>query len=242
MRRAAHPSPGALSKRRSSSPPCGLQRLESRLCLASDVPIPELSAEPVVDGGAADYDFVGIFRRNYLLDHSTLDSHDMLVTGPNGFSQEGSLAEVMPGGFTSWARYRIAAPGGSWDTSDNGIYTISLLPDAVFDVGGIAISPAALGTFVVNIPMGGDANRDNTVDFKDFEILRANFGKTQANWDAGDFNGDGVVSFADFQILEANFGKSQPPVVAGVSTPSGIVPVIQLRPRAPMTKVGRVRW
>jgi hypothetical protein len=113
----------------------------------------------------------------------------------------------------------------------------------VFDTSGRAIAAApALGTFTVLVPLAGDANRDGTVNFGDFEILRRNFGRTQASWDAGDFNGDGVVSFADFQILEANFGKSQPAVTPGAaSIPSGVTAVAA--PRAPvlMARVARAQ-
>ncbi len=62
------------------------------------------------------------------------------------------------------------------------------------------------------IALGGDANTDGVVTFKDYLILESNFGKSGVmGWAQGDFNGDGVVSFKDYLILEASFGKSTVP-------------------------------
>src|SRR3712207_8200091 len=35
--------------------------------------------------------------------------------------------------------YQMPAPGGSLDPSDNGVYTLSMTPDAVRDVTGVAV-------------------------------------------------------------------------------------------------------
>ena len=55
---------------------------------------------------------------------------------------------------------------------------------------------------------GGDANRDNTVNLADFNILASNFGSGTATWSQADFNGDGQVNLADFNVLASNFGMS----------------------------------
>jgi hypothetical protein len=196
--------------------------------------------DPVTLGGGTDYDFVVAFAGNHLLGHGSLDSNDILITGPNGFSQKASLLQVMPGGFTTWAQYRIAAPGGSWDVSDNGTYAVSILPDAIFDNSGNALQAGVLGTFNVNVPLPGDANRDGVVNSDDFQIVRANFGKNQMTWDTGDFNADGVVSFPDFQILEANFGKTLSPAPAAAEQSAQLVATRPRRP-APVAKPARTR-
>ena len=54
----------------------------------------------------------------------------------------------------------------------------------------------------------GDTNLDRQVDFADFLILAANFGRTDASWASADFDLDGTVSFADFLALSNNFGRS----------------------------------
>ena len=51
----------------------------------------------------------------------------------------------------------------------------------------------------------GDFNLDGSVDFSDFLVLCANFGKHDRNWSSGDANGDRSTSFEDFLLLAANF-------------------------------------
>jgi len=55
----------------------------------------------------------------------------------------------------------------------------------------------------------GDVNLDGAVDFADFLILSANFGKDSAAWEDGDVNLDSVVDFADFLVLASNFGQRE---------------------------------
>ena len=53
----------------------------------------------------------------------------------------------------------------------------------------------------------GDTNLDGAINFADFLILSANFGKeVDAVWADGDFDGDGKVAFTDFLIFSVNFG------------------------------------
>ena len=60
----------------------------------------------------------------------------------------------------------------------------------------------------------GDANLDGKVDFNDFNLLAANFGRTGTEWSTGDFNGDGVTNFADFNLLASNFSQNLTPAQA----------------------------
>lgn len=52
----------------------------------------------------------------------------------------------------------------------------------------------------------GDADMNGKVDFADFLILSANFGKSDKGWTAGNFDLDESVSFADFLLLSTAFG------------------------------------
>ncbi len=56
----------------------------------------------------------------------------------------------------------------------------------------------------------GDANLDGTVDFADFQILKANYGMFRQTWQTGDFNGDGRVDAADLELLRANLKNLTP--------------------------------
>lgn len=53
----------------------------------------------------------------------------------------------------------------------------------------------------------GDINLDGIVDFADFLILSANFGKQNRLPSQGDVDGNGAVDLADFLVLAANFGR-----------------------------------
>ena len=80
----------------------------------------------------------------------------------------------------------------------------------VFDLDGDGELSGAdvdflLSRFFATTP--GDANLDGTVDFADFLLLSAAFGKEEPlSWLDGDFNGDGSVAFADFLVLSTHFG------------------------------------
>ncbi len=83
---------------------------------------------------------------------STIDGNDILVTGPNGFSQ---LAELMSAdqsgdGSTCIATYRITAPDTTWTAADSGTYTAWMQPEQVSDIDGNYVASGVLGTFTVN--------------------------------------------------------------------------------------------
>lgn len=59
----------------------------------------------------------------------------------------------------------------------------------------------------MQIPIG-DVNADGTVDFSDFLVISANFGRGAAAWSHGDFDCDGKVGFSDFLRLSSNFGRT----------------------------------
>ena len=48
------------------------------------------------------------------------------------------------------AVYTVAAPGSAWIPADNGTYAVTLLPNQVFDVSGIA-APVVSSNFEVNV-------------------------------------------------------------------------------------------
>jgi hypothetical protein len=56
----------------------------------------------------------------------------------------------------------------------------------------------------------GDADHDRRVNLEDFNILAANFGRSDRDFTHGDFNYDGTVNLADFNILASRFGGTLP--------------------------------
>ena len=84
----------------------------------------------------------------------SLDSADVLVTGPNGYSNlvEFTGADLPLDGSPMTASYSIPAPGGAWDVTDNGTYVVTLLAGTVEDTLNNATALTALGSFSSAIP------------------------------------------------------------------------------------------
>jgi len=87
------------------------------------------------------------------LNSGTFDSSDITVTGPN-YSAIATFIGYTPSGNGSprTVTYRIPAPGGSWNLSDNGTYTVSQNANQVKDVAGNARASGSIGTFSASIP------------------------------------------------------------------------------------------
>ena len=84
---------------------------------------------------------------------NSFGSGDLRITGPNGYSSAASLIGVdsSSNGTPRTATYSISAPGGSWDSLDNGTYTITLNTNGVKDTTGVYAAGRTLGTFNVKI-------------------------------------------------------------------------------------------
>jgi hypothetical protein len=106
----------------------------------------------VTAGGGTFYEFTVTYKDNQAVSVSTLDGNDIRVTGPNGFSQLAQLVSVNAAtdGKVRTARYRITPPGGSWDSADDGVYTVSMQANQVSDPRGNFVAAGVLGTFNVN--------------------------------------------------------------------------------------------
>ena len=61
--------------------------------------------------------------------------------------------DVNSDGTPRTATYSISPPGGTWTAAADGIYTVSLLPNQVFNLTGAAAPAVTLGTFRVVTPM-----------------------------------------------------------------------------------------
>ncbi len=103
--------------------------------------------------GGNTYNFTVTYTDNTALNVSTLDSKDILVAGPDGKTQQATLVNFTPlgNGTPRSATYSFVPPGGTWDTADNGIYTVQLQPQQVSDTVGNFDVAGNLGTFTVNI-------------------------------------------------------------------------------------------
>ncbi|MEA2710136.1 MAG: lysozyme [Phycisphaerales bacterium] len=86
------------------------------------------------------------------VDFTSLDSSDVYVTGPNGYSQAATLIslDANANGSPRIATYRIAAPGGTWDMADNGTYTVNQNASQVRDVAGGYRAAGLIANFTAN--------------------------------------------------------------------------------------------
>ena len=113
-----------------------------------------------------------LFRVKYTddvaVDVSDIDDTDMRVIGPEGFDELATLVHVYGrgDGKSRRALYQIAAPGGTWDSADNGTYTIVMRTDQVSDTSDNFVAAGELGTFEVNVPEPPSEPGGNTTTAK----------------------------------------------------------------------------
>jgi len=116
------------------------------------------SASGVGAGEAGDtsYSFTVEYSDDSGIDVSTIGIADVTITGPGGALTVTSAvgdtgAQLTP----KTATYTVTPPGGDWDITDNGVYTISINASEVGDDDGTQLFVAAdpsLTTFNVNVP------------------------------------------------------------------------------------------
>jgi hypothetical protein len=78
----------------------------------------------------------------------SLGAGDIELRGPNGFSTIGSLLSRAPtqanGRWTYTVQYTLSAPGGTWNSADNGSYSVWVRSGQVFDSGGRLVPAVAI--------------------------------------------------------------------------------------------------
>jgi len=97
--------------------------------------------------------FTLTYQANRRLDRSSLSGKDILVTGPKGFRQFATVSSIAfrKNDKVATATYRIKAPGGLWDRSNNGVYRVALT-GTVNDISRNLVRRGNLGFFRVHIP------------------------------------------------------------------------------------------
>jgi Right handed beta helix region len=114
--------------------------------------LPVASAGPFADvttTGGTTYNIVVTYADNGAINATTIDNSDVRVIGPNGYNVLATLIGVdTPGnGSPRIATYQITAPGGNWDGSDAGIYSVSLEPNQVQDTSANSALAVTFGSF-----------------------------------------------------------------------------------------------
>jgi predicted alternative tryptophan synthase beta-subunit len=111
----------------------------------------------ITTGGGTTYNFTVRYSDNAAVDVSDCDGNDVRVYGPNSYSALASFVNLdnATDGTPRTATYQIAAPGGTWDSGDNGTYSVYMLSGAVSDTSENYVSPGQLGSFAVSIAQTG---------------------------------------------------------------------------------------
>jgi hypothetical protein len=166
-----------------------------RVLTLADTPDPILNSPTITltAGGVSDPDgdLVGVrFYRE-----STGD--EILETGPGGDTLLGTDTDPAGG-------YSVTAPASGLPPGYYFYYA------QAFDAAGIVGNFWA--TALNRVPLPGDANLDDKVDFNDLVVVAQNYNGTGKTYAQGDFNFDTKVDFADLVLLAQNYnGVIVPP-------------------------------
>ncbi len=116
-------------------------------------PVAHVELNTITQPGDTNYTFQVTYTDNVAIDVNSLDNNDLVVTGDNGFSANATLndVKVIGNGTAAIATYSLNVPGGTWDMSDNGIYTLTLGSNQVEDINGYGVVGGIIDSFSVNI-------------------------------------------------------------------------------------------
>ncbi len=94
----------------------------------------------------------GILTSSIGRDDLKPENLDIRVTcTEKSYSQLARATKTKKVGSTVTVTYQIGAPGGQWDASDDGLYTVELLPGQIKDAQGNAISAGIISSFICNV-------------------------------------------------------------------------------------------
>lgn len=167
-----------------------------------------------------------VYADNAAIDVSSLDSNDVRVTGPDGFDQLATFVRVEPGtdGTPRTVTYRIDAPGGTWNLTDNGSYTITVQANQVKDNRGNAAVAKIIGTFPVNLsasaPPGSNTTSSGTAEN---DVLLGSAGSDTLNGGEGSDTAD-YAQLSRGIVANLSTGQVSKLAYGGVSLPK-IMPV-----------------
>lgn len=125
----------------------------------------------VVSVGSATPNSIGVtYADDVAIDVSKIDVNDIQITGPNSsvLSVTSASLDIATDGTPRKVTYTFDVPGGNWDLSDNGIYTVSMVGGEVADADPIMhyVQAGILNTFRIAVPITitVDATNDESTD------------------------------------------------------------------------------
>ena len=112
-------------------------------------PSVSISAGDITAAGGATHAVSVTYADPAGIDEASIGTSDLVVSGPGGNLNVSNFS-IAGGGTSRTVTYTIDAPGGSWDSADNGAYTVRVVAGAVRDGAGNGNAEAG-GTFGVGI-------------------------------------------------------------------------------------------
>jgi hypothetical protein len=117
-------------------------------------PTASATTTDVSTAGGTSYSFTVRYSDDGPIPDNSFDDNDVRVSGPGSYDVPAKFisASFNGSGQQATVTYSIIPPGGSWDSADNGTYTVVMQADQVFDGLGNPVKAGAIGSFTVNVP------------------------------------------------------------------------------------------
>jgi hypothetical protein len=111
------------------------------------------SVANIVNAGSPAHSFTVTYTDDSAVNVSSLGSSNLLVTGPNGYSNLVDYigVDTPTDGTPRIASYSVSAPNGTWNAADNGTYQITIQNGQVTDTFNNSVAESVLGAFTVAI-------------------------------------------------------------------------------------------
>jgi predicted outer membrane repeat protein len=130
--------------------------------------VANVNAPSVTSGAATTYEFELTFTDNNAIDVNSLKTVGAVTVSGGKFASPVDATFVSvdnpTNGTPRTAKFSITPPGGSWDVADNGIYTINITANKIFDTDlptPLSVPAGAVGTFLVGYPITFVVNATN---------------------------------------------------------------------------------
>lgn len=123
-----------------------------------NIPQAQLTAADVIFPGSAIHRIAVRFTDNNAIDISSITTGSILVGGPDGYLTTATFALMNDDtdGSPRVAYFDVPAPGGLWDSTDNGLYAVRVVRNTVMDDEGNFVPTGIIGTFNATIPDFGN--------------------------------------------------------------------------------------
>jgi hypothetical protein len=116
-------------------------------------PVASATTTNVTSAGGTSYSFTVRYSDDGPISDTNFDDNDIRVSGSGGFDVPAKYISASFNGTGNQATvtYSIIPPGGSWDSADNGTYTIVMQANQVVDGLGNPVKAGPIGSFTVDV-------------------------------------------------------------------------------------------